>query len=153
MKLHRTSEGHILMGKRGARLFQQEVGTSETGWNIVELESRRQLRQKVNELIRLSNTSTFTTSEMRQQLLLGVAMFGSRLAAQLVRLLQSDDQQKRQHIVWLLTLLDDKDIIPLLQRMSRNELLARSVRLSASLALAGMGATVESTEQYQRKRS
>ena len=141
------------MGKRGARLSQQEVGTSETCWNIVELESRRQLRQKVNELIRLSNISTFTTSEMRQQLLLGVAMFGSRLAAQLVRLLQSDDQQKRQHIVWLLTLLDDKDIIPLLQRMSRNELLARSVRLSASLALAGMGATVESTEHYQRKRS
>lgn len=141
------------MGKRGARLFQQEVGTSETGWNIVELESHRQLRQKVNELIGLSNISTFTTSEMRQQLLLGVAMFGSRLAAQLVRLLQSDDQQKRQHIVWLLTLLDDKDTIPLLQRMSQNELLARSVRLSASLALAGMGATVESTEHYQSKRS
>lgn len=141
------------MGKRGARLFLQEVGISETGWDIVELESRRQLRQKVNELIRLSNISTFTTSEMRQQLLLGVAMFGSRLAAQLVRLLQSNDQQKRQHIVWLLTLLDDKDTIPLLQRMSQNEQLVRSVRLSASLALAGMGATVESTEHYQRKRS
>ena len=34
------------MEKRGARLFQQEVGTSETGWNIVELEARRQLRQE-----------------------------------------------------------------------------------------------------------
>jgi HEAT repeat protein len=153
MKPHKTSEGHILMEKRGPRLFQQEVATSETGWNIVELESRKLLRQKVNELIRLSNISTFTTSEMQQQLLLGVAMFGSRLAAQLVRLLQSDDQQKRQHIVWLLTLLDDKDTIPLLQRMSQNEQLARSVRLSASLALAGMGATAESTEHYQRKSS
>lgn len=141
------------MEKRGPRLFQQEVATSETGWNIVELESRKLLRQKVNELIRLSNISTFTTSEVRQQLLLGVAMFGSQLAAQLVRLLQSDDQQKRQHIVWLLTLLDDKDTIPLLQRMSQNEQLARSVRLSASLALAGMGATAESTEHYQRKSS
>ena len=67
------------MEKRGPRLFQQEVATSETGWNIVELESRKLLRQKVNELIRLSNISTFTTSEMRQQLLLGVAMFGSCL--------------------------------------------------------------------------
>lgn len=141
------------MEKRGARLSQLEVGTGETSWNIVELESRKKLRQKVNDLVRLSSISTLTTSEIQQQLLLVVAMFGNQLAAQLVRSLQSDDQQKRQHIVWLLTLLDDKDTIPLLRRISQNEQLARSIRLSASLALAGMGATVESTEHYQRKRS
>ena len=72
------------MEKRGARLFQQEIGTSETGWNIVELEARRQLRQKVNALIRLCNDSTLTTSEMHHHLLLSVAEFGNQLAAQLV---------------------------------------------------------------------
>jgi hypothetical protein len=132
------------MEKRGARLFQQEVGTSETDWNIVELEARRQLRQKVNELIRLCNGSTLTTSEMRHHLLLSVAEFGNQLAAQLVRSLQSGDLQRRQNVVWLLTLLNDAETIPLLQRMSRNERLSRSVRLYASLALAGMGATAES---------
>jgi hypothetical protein len=143
------------MEKRGARLFQQEAGTNVYSWNIVELEvleSRRQLRQKVNELIRLSNNATLTTSEMQQQLLLGVTMFGKQLATQLVRSLQCDDQQKRQHIVWLLTLLDDKDTIPLLQHMSYHKRLPRAVRLSASLALAGMGATVESREDYQQIR-
>ena len=141
------------MEKRGARLFQQGDGSSETNWNIVELDSRRQLRQKVNELIRLSYDSTTTTSEMRQQLLQSVAMFGNQLATRLVRSLQNDDQLKRQHIVWLLTLLDDKETIPLLQRMSQNERLCRPVRLSASLALAGMGATAESAAHYQRKHS
>jgi len=135
------------MEKKGARLFQPSVDTHEHDWNIVELESRRQLRQKVNELIGLSNDLTLTTSEMRQQLLLGVAMFGKQLAAQLVRSLQSDDVQKRQNIVWLLTVLDNEETIPLLQRMSLNERLPRSVRLSASLALAGMGATAETMQQ------
>ena len=139
------------MEKRGARLFQQGDGSGETNWNIVELDSRRQLRQKVNELIRLSYDSTTTTSEMQQQLLQSVAMFGNQLATRLVRSLQSDDQLKRQHIVWLLTLLDDKETFPLLQRMSQNERLSRPVRLSASLALAGMGATAESAAYYQRK--
>jgi len=151
MKPHKTSEGYILMEKRGARLFQQGDGSGETNWNIVELDSRRQLRQKVNELIRLSYDSTTTTSEMRQQLLQSVAMFGNQLATRLVRSLQSDDQLKRQHIVWLLTLLDDKETIPLLQRMSQNERLSRHVRLSASLVLAGLGATAESAAHYQRK--
>ncbi|TMC44150.1 MAG: hypothetical protein E6J31_01855 [Chloroflexi bacterium] len=141
------------MEKRGARLFQQGDGSGETNWNIVELDSRRQLRQKVNELIRLSYDSTTTTSEMRQQLLQSVAIFGNQLATRLVRSLQSDDQLKRQHIVWLLTLLDDKETIPLLQRMSQNERLCRPVRLSASLALAGMGATAESAAHYQREHS
>lgn len=140
------------MEKRGARLFQQEVSTSETSWNIVELEARRQLRQKVNELIRLCNGSTLTTSEMQHYLLLGVAEFGNQLAAQLVRSLQSDDLQKRQNVVWLLTLLNDAETIPLLQHMSRNKRLSRSVQLSASLALAGMGATAECTGTYSRTR-
>jgi len=135
------------MEKKGARLFQPSVDTHEHDWNIVELESRRQLRQKVNELIELSNDLTITTSEMRQQLLLGVAMFGKQLAMQLVRSLQSDDVQKRQNIVWLLTVLDNEETIPLLQRMSLNERVPRSVRLSASLALAGMGATAETMQQ------
>jgi len=148
MEPHKSPEGHILMEKKGARLFQPAVDTHEHDWNIVELESRRQLRQKVNELIGLSNDLTLTTSEMRQQLLLGVAIFGKQLATQLVRSLQSDDVQKRQNIVWLLTVLDDEETIPLLQCMSLNERLPRSVRLSASLALAGMGATAE-TIQHQ----
>jgi len=139
------------MEKRGARLFQQGGGSSETKWNIVELESLRQLRQKVNELIRLSYDSTLTTSEMQQRLLQGVATFDNQLATRLVRSLQSDDQLERQHIVWLLTLLDDKETIPLLQRMSQNERLSRHVRLSASLVLAGLGATAESAAHYQRK--
>jgi hypothetical protein len=152
MKPHTTSEGHILMEKRGARLLQQGMGIRETDWNIVELDARRKLRQRVNELVRHCNDTGLTTSEMRQQLLLGVKEFGSQLATQLVRSLQSDDQQKRQNVVWLLTLLNDTDSISLLQRMSQNKRLARPVRLSVSLALAGMGATAESTEQYQRIR-
>jgi hypothetical protein len=140
------------MGNKGARLFQQEAGTHEYGWNIVELESRRQLREKVNELIRLSNGITITTSEIQQELLCGAALFGNQLAAQLVRSLQCDDQHRRQQIVWLLTLLDDKTTIPRLQHLSLNKRVSRSVRLSASLALAGMGATAEVTDQRQRVR-
>src|SRR5436309_15771373 len=102
------------MEKRGARLFQQGDGSGETNWNIVELESRRQLRQKVNELIRRSHDSTTTTSEMRQQLLQCVVIFGNQLTTRLVRSLQREDQLKRQHIVCLLTLLDGAQTIPLL---------------------------------------
>jgi hypothetical protein len=140
------------MEKKGARLFQQETGSQVYGWNIVELESRRQLHQKVNELIGLSYNSTLTTNEMRERLLLGVATFGKSFATQLVRSLQCDDQFKRQRIVWLLTLLEDKEIIPLLQRLARNKRLSRSVRLSASLALAGIGATAETIDGQPRAR-
>ena len=143
------------MEKKDARLFQPEVGTSHSGWNIVErnvLESRRQLRQKVNELIGLCSVTSLTTSEMQQQLLLGVATYGKLFATQLVRSLQSDDTQKRQHIVWLLTLLNDPETIPLLQQMSLDKRISRRVRLSASLALAGMGVTAEDVERYHRVR-
>ena len=131
------------MGKRDARQFQHAADTSKQRWNIVELESRRQLRQKVNELIELVDDLTITTSDMREQLLLGVATFGEQFAMQLVRSLHRDDQHERQSIIWLLTLLDDQTTIPLLEQMSRDERQSRSIRLSAALALAGMGATAE----------
>jgi hypothetical protein len=143
------------MEKKDARLFQPGSGTSKQGWNIVErevLESRRQLRQRVNELIEFCNAPTLTTSEMRQHLLLGVATYGQPFATQLVRSLQSDDTQKRQNVIWLLTLLNDPETIPLLQQMSHNERLPRKIRLSASLALAGMGVTTEVLDQHKRVR-
>jgi len=143
------------MEKKDARLFQSEVGTGNWGWNIVErevLESRRHLRQKVNELIGLCNVTSLTTSEIREQLLLGVATYGTSFATQLVRSLHSDDTQKRQHIVWLLTLLNDPETVPLLQHLSLDERFSRSVRLSASLALAGMGVTAEDIDKHNRVR-
>ena len=140
------------MEKKDATLFQHSTDTHEQGWNIVELESRRQLRHRIHELIQLSHSSSITTSEMRQHLLLGAAQFGKRFATQLVRALHRDDQQERQSIVWLLTLLNEQETIPPLQQMSLNERLPRSVRLSASLALAGMGATKEMTEQSRHVR-
>ena len=138
------------MEKKDARLFQD--ATHEHSWNIVELESRRQLRHRIHELIQLASSSSIPTSEMRQHLLLGVAQFGKLFATQLVRSLQRDDQQERQAIVWLLTLLNEQETIPSLQQMSRNERLPRSIRLSASLALAGMGATKEMTDNNRRVR-
>jgi len=138
------------MEKKDARLFQD--ATHEHSWNIVELESRRQLRHRIHELIQLASSSSIPTSEMRQYLLLGVAQFGKLFATQLVRSLQRDDQQERQAIVWLLTLLNEQETIPSLQQMSRNERLPRSIRLSASLALAGMGATKEMTDNNRRVR-
>ncbi len=131
------------MGKRDARQFLCAADINKQHWNIVELESRRQLRRKVNELIELVDDPTITSSDMREQLLLGVATFGEQFAMQLVRSLHRDDQHERQSIVWLLTLLDDQTTIPLLEQMSRDVRQSRSIRLSAALALAGMGATAE----------
>jgi hypothetical protein len=138
------------MEKRDARLFQHEIDIDEQAWNMVELESRRQLRYRIHELIQLATSSSITTSEMRQHLRLGVAQFGQRFARQLVRSLHCNDFHERQSIVWLLTLLNEQETIPLLQRMSANERLGRPVRLSASLALAGMGATKEMTDSSRR---
>ncbi len=140
------------MEKKDARLFQHYITTHEQSWNIVELESRRQLRHRIHELIQLSSSSSISTSELRQHLLLCVAQFGKLFAMQLVRALQRDDQQERQAIVWLLTLLNEQETIPSLQQMSRNERLPRSIRLSASLALAGMGATKEMTDTTRHVR-
>ncbi len=106
------------MGKRDARQFLCAADINKQHWNIVELESRRQLRRKVNELIELVDDPTITSSDMREQLLLGVATFGEQFAMQLVRSLHRDDQHERQSIVWLLTLLDNQTTIPLLEQMS-----------------------------------
>lgn len=138
------------MEKKDATLFQHD--TDEQSWNIVELESHRQLRRRIHELIYLSRSSSITTSEMRQYLLLGVAQFGKRFATQLVRSLHRDNLDERQSIVWLLTLLNEQETIPALEQMSLNERLPRSVRLSASLALAGLGATKELTDSSRRAR-
>ena len=143
------------MEKRDARLFQSAINEHESGWNIVEhevLESRRQLRQKVSELIKLATITSIPTAEMQQHLRQSVSLFGSNLAMQLVRALQRDDSRERQAIVWLLTLLNDQETMSPLQQMSRNERLPRSIRLSASLALSGMGVTEEMRADYPRKR-
>ena len=140
------------MGKRDPRQFQHAADTNKQRWNIVELESRRQLRRKVNELIELVDDPTITTSEMRERLLLGAATFGEQFAIQLARSLHRDDQHERQSIVWLLTLLDDQTTIPQLEQMSRDERQSRSIRLSAALALAGMGATAEMMDDPWHKR-
>ncbi len=143
------------MGKKGARLFQRETDTLEHGWNMVQLEvleSRRQLRQQVNELIRLGNNPSITTSEMKQLLHLAVAKFGTQLATQLVRSLHRDDPHERQAMIWLLTLLNDNETITPLLHMSRDKHIPRSIRLSASLALAGMGVTAETIDNHRHIR-
>ncbi|HEV2580557.1 MAG TPA: hypothetical protein VGT44_06855 [Ktedonobacteraceae bacterium] len=137
------------MEKKGARLFQQ--GEMPFDRNIVELDTRRQLRLKVNELIRLVNDPMLTTSEIQAHLLHGAATYGNLFAAQLVRSLHRNDLQERQSLVWLLTLLNDETTIPLLSRMSRNVQMPRPVRLSASLALAGLGATTALIEANSRR--
>ena len=143
------------MEKRDARQFQPEPTIQEQGWNIVELESRRKLRKQVNELIGMAGHSTLTTSEIRQHLLQSVATLGQSFPAQLVRSLHRDDAHERQSVVWLLTVLNDPTTIAPLQHMKHNSQLPRSVRLSASLALVGMGVPSESiithqSEQFQR---
>ena len=125
---------------------------SEDNWNIVELESRRHLRSKINELIHLTVDSTLTTTDLQHQLSLNQRLFGSRFALHLVRALQHEDQAEREAEVWLLTLLNAQETIIPLQQMAHNERLSRLTRLSASLALAGMGATPEMGEQYQPRR-
>ncbi|HEV2653344.1 MAG TPA: hypothetical protein VGT82_00220 [Ktedonobacteraceae bacterium] len=124
----------------------------ENNRNIVELESRRHLRSKINELIYLTVDSTLTTTDLQHQLSLNQKLFGSRFTLLLVRALQHEDQAEREAVVWLLTLLNAQETIVPLQQMAHNERLSRPTRLSASLALAGMGATPEMGEQYQPRR-
>lgn len=131
------------MEKGDARLFHTEEKHNNHSQNIVELESHRALRRKLNDLIQLCNSNTVTTSELLQQLHTHAASFGSRFSLHLARSLQRDNYLDRQSIVWLLTLLNDKETIPILQYLSHQQHLPRATRLSASLALAGMGATSE----------
>jgi hypothetical protein len=132
------------MERRDARLFQHDA-TNE-GWNIVELESHRQLRHKIIELIYIANASTMTRSDVQHVMHVLQDTYSYRLTAQLVRAIHRDDIQERQTVVWLFTLLDEQQqqyAIPLLQHIVHNKKHARAIRLSASLALAGMGATEE----------
>jgi len=143
------------MKKKGARLFQKETNSLKLSRNIVELEvleSRRQLRQKVNELIRLATNSSASTEEIRQHLSLSLKEFGAQLSSQLLRSLYRDDPQERHSIVWLLILLNDAQTIVLLRHISLDERIPLSIRFSASLALAGMGETVDTNENYRRIR-
>lgn len=127
------------MAQKSASLFHQPT------WNIVELETRRELRQTINTLIQRANDPTTTTSEMRQDLLRHATRFGTPLTLQFVRALNRDDQQERQSITWLLILLNDSEAIFPLQQMSHNRSLSRAIRLSASLTLAGMGISPRAT--------
>jgi hypothetical protein len=143
------------MEKKGARLFQRVASTLDHGRNIVELEvleSRRHLRQEVKELIRLANISTVTTDEMQQRLSLLSARLGSLLSVQLLRSLHRDDHRERESIIRLLILLNDTETIEPLHHISQDKRIPRSIRLSASLALAGMGATAETNETNRHTR-
>ena len=143
------------MEKKGARLFHKETNSLELSRNIVELEvleSRRQLRQTVIELIQLATHSHASTEEIQRQLSLSQTRFGAQLPTQLLRSLTRDDPQERHSIVWLLILLNDAQTIAPLQHISLDKRIPRSIRLSASLALAGMGATAETNENCRRIR-
>jgi len=143
------------MEKKGARLFQKETNSLEFCRNIVELEvleSRRHLRQKVNELIRLASNSGASTEEIQRQLSLSLMRFGTQLSTQLLHSLNRDDPQERHSIVWLLIILNDAQTIAPLRHISLDKRIPRSIRLSASLALAGMGATAETNENCRRTR-
>lgn len=143
------------MEKRDARLFHADITRYPTsddhGWNIVALESRRQLRCKVQELIRRATGSNMTTDEIRQHLLLYMETYGKTFALHLVRSLQCDDEQERQSIVWLLTVLNDPETIEPLEQMAQNESLSRVIRLAAALALAGMGVPRDETLKRCRR--
>lgn len=141
------------MERRDARLFQHDA-TNE-GWNIVELESHRQFRHRINELISIAHSSTMTTHDVQQYVRLLQDTYSHRLATHLVRAIQRDDPQERQTIVWLFTLLDEQQqhhAIPLLHQIVHNKQQTRAIRLSASLALAGMGATEEVHSIPHKKR-
>ncbi len=141
------------MEKGSARQFQQATSeVFEHSWNVVELETRRQVRQEVKALLHLASTWSLSSSDMRQELLRCVATFGNEFTTQLVRSLQCDSHEERQSIVWLLTVLNARETIPQLQRMSNDPGLPRALRLSASLALAGMGVTAEKLQRNRRVR-
>jgi hypothetical protein len=155
LESRKTRKGYVLMGKKGTRLFQTETTSLEFCRNILEpevLQTRRHLRQRVFELIHLATISSATTEEIRRQLSLDLTRFGTQLPSQLLRSLHREDPQERQSIVWLLILLNDAQTIAPLHHISRDRCIPRSIRLSASLALAGMGATAESKKNYRRNR-
>ena len=133
------------MEKRDTRPFQSEATITiiSTGWNIVELESRRDLRRNIDALIHLALYNATTTPELQQSLTSNLDQYGPRFITLLVRSLYTKNAEKRQAVVQLLTLLNSPEAIPQLQSIADTERLSRSIRLSASLALAGMSATPE----------
>jgi hypothetical protein len=138
-----------------ARQSQHIAGitnASEHNQNIVAFESHRQLRDTISSLIYLTTSSTLTTHDLQQHLKQHKATFGSRFTTHLIRALLHTEQDERDAVVWLLTQYNEKETIPPLQQMVQNEHLSRSVRLSASLALAGMGATQEMQDIPRRVR-
>ncbi len=138
------------MEKGRARRFQPAIAACEQDWNVVELTTRKQVRQKVQELLLQCSDTGMTTSDLRQALLQGMATFGNHFAIQLVRSLQRDDDEERQAVIWLLTVLNAPETIRPLQQMAANTGLPRAIRLSASLALAGMGVTAETIKHNRR---
>ncbi len=147
------------MEKWDARQSQHTAGITNASeynqnnnQNIVAFESHRQLRDTISELIYLTISSTLTTHDLQQHLNQHKATFGSRFTTHLTRALLRTDQDERDAVVWLLTQYNEKETIAPLQQMVQNERLARSVRLSASLALAGMGATQEMQDIPRRVR-
>ncbi|HVU68580.1 MAG TPA: hypothetical protein VHD63_15695 [Ktedonobacteraceae bacterium] len=138
------------MEKGRARRFQPATAACEQSWNVVELTTRKQVRQKVQELLLQCSDTSMTTSDLRQALQQGLTASGNDFALQLVRALQRDDEEERQSIVWLLTVLNAPETILPLQQTAANTGLPRAIRLSASLALAGMGVTAETIKQHRR---
>jgi hypothetical protein len=154
-ELHQAPERHILMEKRDTRLFQQKIATTahNTSWNIVELESHRDLRQKIDEMLHLTLYNAITTAELQQLLSQTLERYGTRCITLLVHCLYTKDAEKRQTVVQLLTLLQAPEAIPQLESLIQNEQTPRSIRLAASLALAGMHATPETRPKQKSLRS
>lgn len=131
------------MEKWDARPLQSEIPTEDDGWNVLKLESRKNLHSKIHEFIDLTTNSTLSTSDIHYRLQLCRHQYGKSFATLLVDYLKRTDVVEREALVWLLTQLHDHDTIPLLQNLSQHKQQPRSVRLSAALALAGMGQTSE----------
>lgn len=132
------------MERWDARPLQSIEQTQEDAdWNVLELESRKNLHSKIHELIDLTNNSNLSTSDLHYRLHLCRAQYGKYFTSQLVRSLQRTDIVEREAVVWLLTQLRDPFAIPLLQKISQQPHYSRAIRLSAALTLAGMGVTKE----------
>ncbi|GCF07930.1 hypothetical protein [Dictyobacter arantiisoli] len=133
------------MEKRDARLLQSPPASQEGKWNVLELESQsyKKIHSKICEFIALTNHSTLSTREIQQRLQQCQKRYGKHFAIHLVASLQQSDVAEREAIVWLLTQLHDQETIPLLQQLAHHHQQPRAIRLSASLALAGLGQTPE----------
>ena len=140
------------MGKGDALVFQQvnNIGQDQQNWNIVELESHKQLHRYIDETIQLCTDYTATRSDLQQRLSYGCSHFGKRFTHHLIYSLHRKDHDERQSVVWLLTLLNDQEALPTLRHMAHDKRLPRSIRLSASLTLAGMRATPEMSDHHRR---